>query len=417
MKFTGLFFLSFVVALGMISCGNGGSEVSEVKSFTSNSSSITRYSSFNRPCDRRVTGFDKAKQQNILSGPLSVCEDQNEPLLLSVTHESANNTHWSLDKSGNKVFDLNFVGDSGIYMGDYHQSFIGNVIDYKYLPENGTDYHRLALAVNTLKKAQLNVTGRDVRNGFFYAGINDLSVGNASIAEDFYVSVTVRLIGSELGSYPESVSAHRFLIGANLIWPEQNGRTNQSHFLEFELYKKGDFSQGRAQSACPNDGFKHYSHCFVDAETGKYAEGKYLELKDFYNYKTLSGGPWYTVDIPVSSFIKTYAWHHPPKNWADAKLSGLYIGIESRGASKLSVEVKDYRVEKGIKKLPAAKLPSGLFRVGHRLFLNRASRDYCEFNSAELFLSYGYEIPNYYAADFMMSQNIALPYVGICPPK
>lgn len=311
--------------------------------FTVASTSLTKYPRFSNACMRKVIGY--AEGGNILSPALPWCLWPSSPLMISVTHTSNRRTHWYLDSRGSKVFDSNFIGDGVPYMHDYVGTDVGSVFRLDVTPTTSTG-SSLEMALDTLNYPdRINITGRDYRNGYLFMGLNDLSVsgpveGNVSVRFSF------RVREKDIADYGGKSSGHRIVAGALFDWPEF-GRSNTQHHLEFNLYKSAGFHTEHLKSHCPSDG-KIYDYCFYDESTdGVLAESKHVPISAVLESDvptTLTNNQWYTVHIPLSSYIKSSGWQYPPSNWSEARFAALYFGIESKGSSRVSVEIKDYEI-------------------------------------------------------------------------
>lgn len=306
---------------------------------------LTKYPNFTNICERRVVDYQNGT--NILSPAPAGCAWPNNPFLFSVSHESALNSHWRLAPDGSKIYDDNFVGDSAIYMHDYRDSDLGVVFRHNFIPLDGVSgANYLGMAVDAINFPGTNVTGRDFRDGYLFMGLNDLSVPVPALSKNIYVTLTFRIRGNDLAPYQGTASGHRLILGSKFTWPE-TGRTNTAHYMEFNLFKSPGFHATQTQYSCPSDGLT-YDYCFYDSSpAGLYAEGKYIPISSVSGYQSLSNittDTWYTVRIPISSLVKKASWFSPPQSWSSATLDGFYLGIESKGASRLWVELKDYTV-------------------------------------------------------------------------
>ena len=306
---------------------------------------LTKYPNFTSICERRVIDYQNGT--NVLSPAPAGCAWPNNPFLFSVTHESALNTHWRLAPDGTKIYDSNFVGDSAVYMHDYRDSDLGVIFRHDFTPLAGAGgANFLGMALDTINFPGTNVTGRDFRDGHLFMGLNDLSIPVPSLSKNIYVNLTFRIRGNDLVPYQGTASSHRLILGAKLTWPE-TGRTNTAHYFEFNLFKTPGFHAAQTQYPCPSDGLT-YDYCFYDSSAaGLYAEGKYIPISSVSGHQSLSNistDTWYTVRIPLSSLVKNASWFSSPQSWSSATLDGLYLDIESRGASRLWVEIKDYTV-------------------------------------------------------------------------
>ena len=306
--------------------------------------SLTSYTNFTNICERRVVDYQNG--MNVLSPVPAGCFSPNNPFLFSVTHESALNTHWRLDADGTKIYDANFVGDSAIYMHDYRDSDLGVIFRHGFTPNTGGVGTVLGIALDALNFPGTNVTGRDFRDGYLFMGLNDLSIPTPSLSKDIYVSFAFRIRGNDLVPYEGAASNHRLVLGTKVTWTEV-GRANTAHYFEFNLFKSPGFHATQTNYPCPSDGLA-YDYCFYDSSAaGLYAEGKYIPISSVAGHNALSNittDTWYSVRIPLSQLVRNSGWFSPPSTWSAATLDGVYIGIESSGASRLWAEVKNYSV-------------------------------------------------------------------------
>jgi hypothetical protein len=305
---------------------------------------LTKYPNFSNICERRVV--DYINGANVLSPAPVGCAWPDNPFLFSVTHETILNTHWQLI-NGTKIYDTNFVGDSAIYMHDYRDSDLGVIFRHGFTPVGGESAANvLGIALDTINFTGTNVTGRDFRNGHLFMGLNDLSFAPIALSKNIFVNLTFRIRGNDLVSYEGAASFHRLVLGTKLSWSEVS-RANTTHFFEFNLFKTPGFHAAQTQYPCPPDGYT-YDYCFFDSSAaGLYAEGKYMPISSVSGHQSLSNitnDTWYTVRIPLSALVRGSEWFAAPQTWSSATLDGIYLGIESRGASRLWTEIKDYSI-------------------------------------------------------------------------
>jgi hypothetical protein len=360
------------------------------------------------------------------------CQTPNQPLLLSISHENQYNLHrrpsWDINTDDSnapagKGQDWNYTGDSATYMADYTEDQIGKVFKYG-IDSNSDGSATIGLGTDTINYPGINyANGRNFQNGFMFMALSDLSLFSQPLDQDFTVEFDYRIRGLQLAAPNISgqISAQRFMIGATLNWDEASPRTNKSHFVEFNIYETPGYHNSQKAQAmpCPQDGL-NYDLCYYDSSVaGTYPEGKYVPLNAFYEYQnqTLSIDAWETVHIPLSAFVRAYGWMNPPASWSNAKIAGIYIGLESQGASLEWVEIRNYTVKKGNDLLSLSQLPSTGFRVANALYWKQQS-SYCGFSSLQNIESYGYTPTSATAlfenAPLIMAAEIDAPYAP-CP--
>jgi hypothetical protein len=302
-----------------------------------NKTQITAYPYFESICSAFVVGYHNVGTQiyptrGNFSGN---CQNNPTPILFSVTHENDKNNH-----NGSANYDTNIVA----YMGDLNfAADFGRWLNSAFHPlPDGT---ALLMSLDTVNYQQINVTGWPLQFGHLFFGANDLSVNTTldqSIFVDFDIRVPQDVIRSEL--YTKGYSGHRVMVGARATWDETAPRINKSHFLEIDLIQTGGYSASYREPIRPLCKDVQYDRCFY-SENGKYAEGREISYRILLqNSIPTNTSQWVHVNIPLSEIFKKLRWVSPAESWASAKLNGLYIGIESEGATQTSIEIRNYQV-------------------------------------------------------------------------
>jgi len=53
---------------------------------------------------------------------------------------------------------------------------------------------------------------------------------------------------------------------------------------------------------------------------------------------------WTHLRISLSQAMRKLRWVAPPSQWNEARITGVYVGIESQGAALTVLEVRNYNV-------------------------------------------------------------------------
>jgi len=304
-----------------------------------NKTQITAYPYFKDICSAFVVGYHSVGGSTQLyptRGNFSgYCWNNPTPILFSVTHENDKNNH-----NGSANYNPNIVA----YMGDFNFA-----TDFgRWLNSAFRSDHRgtvLLMSLDTVNYQQTDVTGWPLQFGHLFFGANDLSVNTTldqSIFVDFDIRVPQDVVRSEL--YTKGYSGHRVMVGARATWDETSPRTNKSHYLEIDLIQTDGYSTSYGEPIRPLCKDAQYDRCFY-SENGKYAEGREISYRTFrQNSIPTNTSQWVHVNIPLSEIFKKLRWVSPAESWASAKLNGLYIGIESEGATQTSIEIRNYQV-------------------------------------------------------------------------
>jgi hypothetical protein len=264
------------------------------------------------------------------------CSTLSATLKLSVTHENSENTH-----KGSRNYDSNVVA----YMADFDsKKDLGRWLRADIRREGGTSI--VSLGLDTLTFDEVNtVTGWPLRFGHLFAGLNDGTVSfslDRDAAVDFDIRVSTAAVSQ---ASPPAYSGRRVLVGAVAGWNEAPPRTNTAHFLEVDLIMSDGYARAYNEKARRGCDDLDYDRCFFD-ENGRYAEGREIGLQKILHGPKLTPGPktWTHIHIPIGATYRALPWISKPNLWASAKVTGVYLGIESVGATDTQVEIKNYHV-------------------------------------------------------------------------
>ncbi|MGC2414660.1 MAG: hypothetical protein WA459_18440 [Stellaceae bacterium] len=263
------------------------------------------------------------------------CSGKRAPLVVSVTHENAANSH-----SGAANYDPN----NASYMADFdYDADFGRWLKLDLI---GTP-PALAMSLDTVNFKKVNVTGWPLRYGHLFFGLND---GTVSTALDKPVSVEfdIRIPVADVrpGLYA-GYSGRRVMLGALADWVEAAPRANRSHYFEIDLVQSNGYSQSYGDPIRPLCNDAAYDRCFY-APNGEHAEGREVRYQLQPYGEPLSGDGWMHIRIPIADAIRALHWVSPPAAWSAATLKGLYLAIESEGATQTSIEIKNYHVEAAV---------------------------------------------------------------------
>ena len=284
------------------------------------------------------------------------CSTNGIQALFSISHETLQNNH---------------VGDLNHSVGSFANPHMS---DYTYARDFGqwvnaslgalSTPQTLAMSLDTINFESNTPTGRSIKNGHMFFGLNDLTA-KGPIDQDVYVEFDIRVRGAELNPalYSGSVSGHRVMLGALTQWPEA-GRSNINHFTEIDLYESAQytFNESLNPTFCAD---APYDRCFFDP-AGKSAEGRNVSYPSLLQHSQLplNSNTWVHIQVPLSALIRSLGWVSRPTTWSNAQLAGIYIGLESMGASRLWIEVKGYKVYRQTQTPSPLGLPLGLIRSG-----------------------------------------------------
>lgn len=305
-----------------------------------NQAGLTAYPDFAQACLAFTTGYGLAAGDNTPRPPTlgrqrGQCGSQHKPLVFSVTHENSANNHKDSANYDQKIrsymADYDYDADMGRWVS---ADLVGN-------PKAPT----LVLALDTVNFRKQNVTGWPLQYGHLFAGINDLSV-SAPLAQPITVEFDLRISADVKPRLYKGYSGQRILLGALADWAEAPPRSNRAHFIEFDFSQAAGYSQSYGDPVRPLCQDIAYDRCFYDVD-GKYAEGRELSFAAQPYATRLKKRGWTHIRIPLSQAIQALHWVSPPKTWDEAALKGLYLAIESEGATRTKLEIKGYRVYGG----------------------------------------------------------------------
>jgi hypothetical protein len=264
------------------------------------------------------------------------CSTGDPTLVLSVTHESASNNH-----SGAR----NFSEDAHTYVGDFDVGAdFGQWLDAGVTKDAGSTFWYLNLDSANYDRVN-SVTGWPLRYGHLFAGLGDnsavFSLDRNSVVE-FDLRVPKSIIGAPGFS---AYSGRRVILGALAQWSERPNRSNKSHFLEVDLLISDGYAAQYHQKPKPMCAGYAYDRCFY-SDDGTGPEGREVNYAKAFKAAQSSFGPdkWLHVRLPLSLLYQKLEWVSPPAHWSEAKVSGLYIAIESVGATETDIQVRNYRV-------------------------------------------------------------------------
>jgi peptidoglycan hydrolase-like protein with peptidoglycan-binding domain len=308
---------------------------------TVSTTSITSYERFINPCDAIVTGNQSVASTSI-SYPLwehfgASCNATNRdhPILFSLTQE----------KSASHAGARNNIPNAVAYMGDYtYAQDFGRWLNYGFTNDPARDY-LMGMSLDTVNYSSTNVTGWQLQEGNIFFGFNDMSIRPTSLDKDIIVEFDMRIRGNDVGSASYTgYSGHNIGISTILTWNE-TGRANKQHYFGVIL----DQTQGYINSLnfrdLPLCHDTTYDGCWYDPE-GRYNEGRNIRYTTSVS-PTFTLSPldtWAHVRVPMSALAKRLGWVSPPTSWSDAKLEAMTFGLESNGATRYWVEMKNYRV-------------------------------------------------------------------------
>jgi hypothetical protein len=301
---------------------------------------FTNFPNFAKLCTAFVAGYEPAPggtplRQPVLGRSAGDCEPDRRPVVFSVTHENAQNSH-----AGARNYDKNIAS----YMSDLDLDHdLGRWID---IGAGRDDPSAISILIDTINFNEVNVTGWPIRYGHMFAAFNDRLLNGATIDKEIIVELDVRIRKSELGARAyNGYSGNRVIIGAVGSWIEPAPRTNSIHFFETDLVQTDGYSASYGDPDYPLCKDTSYDRCFYSRE-GRYAEGREVRYDRFFKKSAVPANTeeWTHLRIPLSQAIRKLHWVAPPSQWRDAKITGVYVGIESQGAALTALQVRSYNV-------------------------------------------------------------------------
>lgn len=300
---------------------------------------LTDYPNFERLCTAFVTGY-RAKPDStpkllpVLGQYRGECVKDRRPIVLSVTHENAHDSHSNA---------ANYDKDIASYMSDLDLGQdLGRWIDIGM----SQDKDAISILIDTVNFSKMNVTGWQIQYGHMFAAMNDRLREGATIDREIVLECDIRIRRSQVNTRDyQGYSGNRVMIGAVGNWSEPPPRTNRVHFFETDLVQSDGYSAsyGDPESASCKD--ITYDRCFYSLD-GRYAEGREVRYATFFAQMPVPANTenWTHLRIPLSKAIRRLRWLAPPAQWADARISGVYIGIESQGTAITTIDMRNYTV-------------------------------------------------------------------------
>lgn len=264
------------------------------------------------------------------------CDGQGISLRLSVTHENINNSH-----IGSRNYDPNIVA----YMSDFDfERDFGRWIHASVHRRKGSPV--VSLRLNTIDFDEDNyMTGWRLRNGHLFVGLNDTRT-SFTLDNEARIELDFRILKNTIGqSAKDSYSGRRVLIGAVAKWNESPPRTNTDHFLEINIDITNGYSfyyNEKPRLECED---RSYDRCFY-SDTGRSAEGREIRYMPPLSSQQFANDlqAWTHLKIPLAATYRNLPWASRPDSWNRAIVTGVYIGIESIGATDTEIELMNYRV-------------------------------------------------------------------------
>lgn len=300
---------------------------------------LTNFPGFDRLCTAYITAYEAKPESGPARQPVlgrfdGDCSPDRRPIILSVTHENAHNSH-----AGAANHDKNIAS----YMGDLDLGDdLGRWIDLRM----GQQRDSIAIDLDTINFNKINVTGWPIQYGHMFAAFNDRLLDGATLDKDIIVDFDVRIRKSltDQTAY-RGYSGNRIIVGAVNTWTEPAPRTNKIHFFETDLAQSDGYSASYGDPAYPLCRDVPYDRCFYDPQA-RYAEGREVRYAPFFRQPEIPTNTdgWTHLRIPLSQAIRQLRWASPPARWGDARVSGIYIGVESQGATITAIEVRRYNV-------------------------------------------------------------------------
>lgn len=299
---------------------------------------ITAYPDFANACTAFVVGHTQQPGSGSVLLPVlghrgGNCADNSKPLVFTMSHESAGNTH-----IGAANYDPHIRG----YMGDLDiDRDLGRWVNFSL--GNDPSGPIVSIALDTINYHQADATGWQLQYGHLFAAVSDLSA-RASLDQALFVEFDIRVRASEVR--PElykGYSGRRIMIGGLVNWDEQPPRANRAHFLEVDLLQSNGYTRSYGDPDYPLCRDRAYDRCWYSPKS-EYPEGREIRFQSALHGPSLplDGTIWMHVRIPLSRTLRSLPWVSPPASWHDATLSGLYIGVESEGATRTWLEVRNY---------------------------------------------------------------------------
>jgi hypothetical protein len=305
---------------------------------------LTNYPNFERLCTAFVTSYEAmpggaGARLPVLGRHKGNCSADRRPIVLSVTHENAHNSHADA---------ANYDRSIASYMSDLHlDQDLGRWVDIGMSGNSDT----ISILIDTVNFEKINVTGWPIQYGHMFAAFNDHLREGATADQEIVLELDVRVWRSQVHAKAyQGYSGNRVIVGAVGNWTEPPPRTNRIHFFETDLIQSHGYSASYHDPDYPLCKDVNYDRCFYNPE-GKFAEGREVGYAAFFRQPPVPANTesWTHLRIPLSQAIRRLRWAAPPAQWGDARISGVYIGVESQGAAVTAIDVRNYNVfaEKG----------------------------------------------------------------------
>lgn len=384
-------------------------------------SPVGQYANFQNACFKDVIGWNSLKNENILGNERGDCAKSNgNPLLFTVTHETTCNSQTAC---GDMPKSLNQDDKRGTYMDQYDvKKDIGRWVNngfYKDFSGNSI----LAMSYDSLNFNDTNsISGWPVRYGHLFYGLIDLSSGS-SLDHNVYVEFDIRIRGNQVGAadiinrtdaFPNGFSGYHIVFGTTVNWVESDvTRKNQAHTFEIVLHETPGYGRtyGDITENDPHCRDAIYDRCFFNQQDGSTTEGKYLSYSRYLKNSPLSlnTDQWTHVRIPFSDVLKSLNWVSKPISWAQAKFVGVYFAIESMGATRAWIEIKNYRIYNADPLPSVLKLPMGFIRLGQAGLLSYPS-GICQLQDGNMMKAYSWTQSDYDRAPQIQPNQIPAGY-------
>lgn len=204
----------------------------------------------------------------------------------------------------------------------------------------------LSLGLDTIDFDEANaVTGWPLRYGHLFVGFND-TTASFNLDRNAVVEFDLRIATAAVSDAAKpGYSGRRVVVGALAAWNEAPPRANKAHFLETDLIISDGYSRMYHEKPRPDCNDIDYDRCFYD-ENGRYAEGREINFQKTLHGPELTPDPqaWTHIRIPISQIYRSLPWVSQPQAWTKVRVTGIYIAIESMGATNTQIEIRNYHV-------------------------------------------------------------------------
>ena len=302
--------------------------------------SITAYPGFKNVCDAIVTGNQNvappARAYPLWEHFSTRCTQtsRQRPILFSLTQE----------RDGSHNGAANNIPNAGAYMGDFtYATDFGKWLNYNFNLSTTTPF--LGMSFDTVNFRGTTATGWGLTEGNIFYGFNDMSLVQTTIDKDIILEFDLRVRGNEVGApFFTGYSGHIISVGGLVKWTEGSNRANVDHYFSVTLEQSPNYfaSLHRVdQSRCHDT---TYNTCWYD-ESGVWSEGRDIAYNRYVvPAVSFPQDSWTHVRIPISEMVRSLGWVSPPASWSQAQLNAITWGMESTGATRYWIEVKNYQV-------------------------------------------------------------------------